>query len=78
MGAVRHLAGPDAIAEDVGLTRAQFDRIVRLATSLRTELEDNELSTLDDIAREAGVTTDQGRYVWLAWVRTDQHPAGGR
>lgn len=78
MSVVRHLAGADAIADDVGLSRTKFPEIVRLVTALAGELEVDEVATSELIARDAGVTGDQVRYVWLAWVRTEQHPAGRR
>ena len=75
---VRHLAGPDSIAEDVGLTRAKFDEIVRWAVDLRRVLEDDPGETCGAIARETGAQGWQVEYVWQAWVRTDQHPAARR
>ena len=78
MSVVRHLAGPDAVAEDYGLTRAKFDEIVRWLTALPISLGTDTDKTLGDIARETRATEFQVRSVWQAWVRTDQHPAARR
>jgi hypothetical protein len=78
MAAVRHLAGPDAIADDIGLSRARFDQVARLVTALSDLLEDDEPVTAGVIARETSCTPDQVSYIWRAWVRSDQHPAARR
>lgn len=77
MTAVRHLAGADTIAADVGLTRAKFDHIVRLASAMPLSLDTDAFATTREIARDTGATPEQVEYVVRAWVlASERHPPG--